>query len=281
MRAETIRVGNVEILPLQDAAATAPCAALFPSVTKEQWEPHREHLHGDALTLSITSFLVRAGGKTMLVDTGIGNKNRPFFPNGRLPDALAEAGVRPGDVDVVLATHIHVDHVGWHTTPTDDGFVPTFLKARHVFTQAEWEYFTDPASEIPGGNQYVLDSVLPLRDRVEIDLVEVGPEHRLTDEITLLATPGHTPAHTSVAIASGGEAAMIWGDVCHHPAQVTELWSPLFDMNPTLAVATREKLLEKLERERTLVLAGHFAFPGMGRIVTVEGKRYWRAGLAG
>lgn len=278
MGAQSIRVGSVEVLPVLDATASAPCSVLFPHIEQEQWAPHDQYLDDGNLTISITSFLVRAGGKNILVDTGIGNKSRHLYPDGRLPDALTEAGVRPGEIDIVLATHIHVDHVGWHTTLREGGAIePTFPNAKHVFTKAEWDYFTDPEVSSMRRHEYVVDSVLPLEGRVDIDLIDVDSEHLLTDEITLLATPGHTPAHTSIAIASGGEAAIIWGDICHHPAQVTELWSPVFDMNPTLAQATRDKLLEKLERERTLVLAGHFAFPGMGRITKVEGKRYWQA----
>jgi glyoxylase-like metal-dependent hydrolase (beta-lactamase superfamily II) len=100
----------------------------------------------------------------------------------------------------------------------------------------------------------------------------------LTDEITLIPTPGHTPSHVSVAIVSAGEAAVIIGDVCHHPAQVTEGWSPLFDMNPVLAQESRERLMARIEGERMQVIAGHFPHPGFGRIVRAEGKRYFRAG---
>ena len=102
-------------------------------------------------------------------------------------------------------------------------------------------------------------------------------EHKLTDELTLLPTPGHTPAHISVAIVSAGEAGVIIGDVCHHPAQVSEGWSPVFDMNPALAMESREKLLQRIEDERMTVIAGHFPHPGFGRVVRVEGKRFWRA----
>ena len=276
MGEHVLRIGNVEVMALLDASASAPCQALFPNQTAEDWEPHRAELDADGKSfgLSISSFLLRSGGKTILVDTGIGAKNRPFFENGRLPDALADAGVALSDIDMVIATHIHIDHVGWHTTATPDGFAPTFPKANHVFNRAEFEYFTAPA--VAEKQPHVIDSVLPLRDVAEISLVD--GEHKLTDEITLLPTPGHTPAHMSVAILSAGEAGVIIGDVCHHPAQVTELWSPVFDMNPTLARESREKLLQKIEDERMAVIAGHFAHPGFGRIVRVEGKRYWRAG---
>ena len=275
MGRQVLQIGNVEITALLDTNAKAPCQVLFPNQTPEDWQPHSEYLEADgtSLELSISSFLVRSGGKTILVDTGIGAKDRPFFPNGRLPDVMADVGVAPADIDIVLATHIHLDHVGWHTTATDAGFKPTFPNATYVFNRAEFEYFTDPS--VAKDQPHVLDSVLPLRDVAEISLVD--GEHKLTDEITLLPTPGHTPAHVSVAILSAGEAGVIIGDVCHHPAQITELWSPVFDMNPALSRESREGLLQRIEDERMAVIAGHFAYPGFGRVIRVEGKRYWRA----
>jgi glyoxylase-like metal-dependent hydrolase (beta-lactamase superfamily II) len=272
-----IRIGNVEIVPLLDASAEGGCRTLFPDVPDEAWAPYHDSLvhNGQRVQISISSFLVRSGGKTILVDTGIGAKNRPFFPNGRLPEAIAEAGVKLAEIDVVLATHIHIDHVGWHTTEHDGAFLPTFPNATHVFNRDEWAYWTAPDVANAPANAYVVDCVLPLEGVAEIALVD--GEHKVTDDLTLLQTPGHTPAHISVAIVSGGEAAVIIGDVCHHPAQVTEGWSPVFDMNPALAQASREKLMQKIEDERMTVIAGHFPHPGFGRIVRTEGKRYFRA----
>ncbi len=277
MGASAIRIGNVEIVPLLDATAEGGCRALFPSVPDEAWAPYKDSLvhNGHRLPIAISSFLLRSGGKTVLVDTGIGAKDRPFFPNGRLPDAMAEAGVNPDDIDIVLATHIHIDHVGWHTTARDGAFVPTFPKATHVFNGDEWAYWTAPAVAHAAANAHVVDCVLPLEGVADISLVD--GEHQLTDELTLLQTPGHTPAHISVAIMSAGEAGVIIGDVCHHPAQVTEGWSPVFDLNPVLSGESREKLLARIEADRMTVIAGHFPHPGFGRIVRTEGKRYWRA----
>ncbi len=277
MAANTIRIGDVEIMSLLDAAATPPRHALFPNQTPEDWEPHKEYIgpDGKSIDLAISSFLVRSGGKTILVDTGIGAKDRPYFPNGRLPEAIVDAGVALAEIDVVMATHIHLDHVGWHTTALGDGFVPTFPMATHVFNRAEFEYWTAP--DVARAEAHVKDCVLPLIDVAEISLVD--GEHKLTDEVTLLPTPGHSPSHVSVAILSAGEAGVIIGDVCHHPAQVTDLWTTVFDMNPALARESREKLLQRIEDERMTVIAGHFAHPGFGRIVRIEGKRYWRAGL--
>jgi glyoxylase-like metal-dependent hydrolase (beta-lactamase superfamily II) len=275
MATAPLRIGNVEIVPLLDSSIVAPCRLLCPDSTPEQWLPYRGLLDesGNNLTLSISSFLVRANGKTVLVDTGIGAKDRGGVPNGRLPDAITEAGVARDEIDVVMATHIHVDHVGWHTTKRGDALVPTFPKATHLFAQSEWDYFTRP--DVAAKAPWVTDCVLPLRDTAEIKLVD--SEYRISDDLTLVPTPGHTPGHVSLAILSAGEAGIIWGDVCHHPIQVAELWSPPFDLNPALARETRDSLLQRIEDERMMVIAGHFAHPGFGRIVRVEGKRSWRA----
>jgi glyoxylase-like metal-dependent hydrolase (beta-lactamase superfamily II) len=278
MTDSTLRIGNVTITALIDTRTKGPCERLFPGVPSGAWGPHREHLIDEppCVPITITSYLVRSAGQTILVDTGIGAKDRALARNGRLPDAIAEAGVRLEEIDVVLATHIHIDHVGWHTTARGEAYVPTFENARHVFNRAEWDYWTQPDVAQARGNEYVVDCVLPLEGAAEIDLVD--GEHRLTDELTLLPTPGHTPAHIAVAITSAGEAGVIIGDVCHHPAQMIETgWQPVFDMNPLLASQSRAALMQKIEDERMVVAAGHFAHPGFGRLVRIDGHRTWRS----
>jgi glyoxylase-like metal-dependent hydrolase (beta-lactamase superfamily II) len=271
-----LKVGNVEIMAILDASASAGASMIFPSISKEQWAPWGEYARGPDLTLSLsmTSFLVRASGHTILVDTGMGAKDRPYFPKGRLLEALEEAGVRPGDVDIVVVTHIHVDHVGGHTVREGDAWVPAFPKAKHIFAQKEWEYWTQPEVANAPANPFVVDCVLPLDGKADIDLV--AGDYNVTDEITMLPTPGHTPAHSSFMISSGGESAVILGDVAHFPMQVTEGWGGIFDLDPAKAAETREALMDRLADEGHLLVAGHFPFPGFGRVVRVDGRRYWR-----
>jgi glyoxylase-like metal-dependent hydrolase (beta-lactamase superfamily II) len=275
-----MKIGNVEVMALVDCEAKAPCSALFPSITADAWQPYREFLTDDCMHMQMTipTFIVKAGGKTILIDSGVGAKDRGWLPNGRLPDVLKEINVRPDDIDIVMATHIHIDHVGWHTTADGAGWRPTFPNARHIFAKDEFDYFTQP--EVANSPQvpWVNDCVLPLVDKVTIELVD--SEQKITDEIVLIPTPGHTPAHSAIAITSGGESAVIIGDVCHHPAQMMETsWSPIFDLNPVLAAESREKLMLRIERDQMRVIAGHFAHPGFGRLVRVDGKRTWVPGL--
>ena len=272
----TMTVGNLEIVSLLDSSFDAPCAGLFPKVPAEAWNDHAEHVTDGKLKVSISSFVVRGGGKTVLVDTGLGKKDRGFFGNGRAMDSLAGLGVRPDDVDLVLATHIHIDHVGGHTVVAGEGYAPAFPKARYVFTRAEWDYWTAPDVASAPGNPYVRDSVLPLDGAADVELVD--GEHRLSDEIALIPTPGHTPAHTSFLVSSGGEAAVILGDVAHSPVQVTETsWHDAFDLDPEKAAVSRERIFDRIEREGWRVAGGHFPHPGFGRVVRVENKRYFRA----
>ena len=260
-----LRIGNVEIMALIDAEAKAPCSMLFPAVTPEQWSAHSEYLVDDCrnMQMTIPTFVVRSGGKTIVIDTGIGAKNRTAFPNGRLPDALAEAGVRPEDVDVVMATHIHIDHVGWHTVAQGDGFVPLFPNATHVFHRPEYEFFTqDPqASKLP----WVPDCILPLEGKVEISLVD--GEHHLTDDLTLMPTPGHTPGHVAFAFGRGRDDAVFSGDLMHSPLQARypEL-SAKFDVDQAQAATTRRGFLERYCDTDTLCCTAHFPSPSAGKI---------------
>jgi glyoxylase-like metal-dependent hydrolase (beta-lactamase superfamily II) len=119
MGSNTIRIGKVEIMAVADAAGLeAPCAAMFPAIQEGEWAPYQEFLSDDckSMKMAITTYVVRSAGKTILIDTGIGAKDRPFFPKGRLPEALADAGVKTDAIDIVANTHMHIDHVGWHTT---------------------------------------------------------------------------------------------------------------------------------------------------------------------
>src|SRR6185295_15252274 len=130
-------------------------------------------------------------------------------------DDLAKAGFAADDVDAVLCTHMHVDHVGWNTRLVDGAWRPTFSRARYLFGRTEYDHWQ--AAGDPGERQVIADSVQPVIDAGLADWVE--SDHAVTPEVRLEPTPGHTPGHVSVRIRSGGEEAVITGDLVHHPIQ--------------------------------------------------------------
>src|SRR4051794_38001517 len=133
MAENTVQVGRVSVRALQDVRQPARPSIMFPMSTPEKLEPFRQFINERGhFAVNIGSFAVRSSGKLILVDTGIGNKNRASYRNGTLPDALQEAGIAPDDVDIVLITHLHIDHVGWNTVEQDGRFVPFFKRARYV-----------------------------------------------------------------------------------------------------------------------------------------------------
>jgi len=164
----------------------------------------------------------------------------------------------------VLCTHLHVDHVGWNTMRVDGRWVPTFPNARYLFGRSEWEHWS---RELPGPDRDARDdSVRPVLDSGLADLVATN--HRITGEVSLQPTPGHTPGHVSVCIASRGEAAVITGDLMHHPVQCAEPdWANRFDVDPHAARRTRRAFLERCSNRPVLVLGTHFATPTGGHIV--------------
>jgi glyoxylase-like metal-dependent hydrolase (beta-lactamase superfamily II) len=277
MANHTIRVGDVEILSLSDGMLEFDLCNFFPTIPQEHWHPYTSHLTAEQkVRFNLGSFLVRADGRTILVDTGLGPKpaDMPEAPWGQLLHDFTAHGVRPEDIDMVVMTHLHRDHVGWNLLSQDGKSTPTFPNARYWMSATDWEACHQPEVQkdrFPNAPS----CVWPL---AELGLMELmAGEHPLTRELTALPTPGHTPGHMSILITSQGERALILGDVAHNPAQVHETdWVSRADMDPEQTKTTRRALMERLEREGMVVAAGHFPAPGFGKIVRLEGRRYWQ-----
>lgn len=275
MSDEQAQVGNVTIMAVQDTGLSGSPALMYPGVAAEAWQPWSHYLNPRGnVRLSIGTFVVRSAGKTVLVDTGLGERRRPGYPEGNLLANLRSAGVQPEDVDIVINTHLHLDHVGWNMVEREGGRVPTFPNARYLIVRDEWQFFS--TNEAFNTADYMTECVLPLAESGQLDLVE--GEAQVTPELRLVPAPGHTPAHACVAIVSGNERAMILGDLAHHPVQLTETaWEMAFDMDKALAVASRARIAERLEEERSLTIGGHFPAPGFGRLLRLDGRRTWQA----
>jgi len=223
----------------------------------------------DALTISFHALLVDAPGLRVVVDTCIGN-DKPRKELGCqalstqfLEDMIA-AGWPPESVDVVVCTHLHVDHVGWNTRLQDGKWVPTFPGARYLIWREEHRHWS--VDEDPDQQAVLGDSVQPIFDAGLADMVEM--DHRLSPEVRLSPTPGHTPGHVSVVIESRGETAVITGDALHHPCQIGHPeWCPPFDVDPALSHPTRRALLSDAADKSVLLIGTHFAAPTAGRIV--------------
>jgi len=232
---------------------------LAPHFVDENWE---------ALA-SVHALIIESRGQRIMVDTCIGNDKHNMLPawsnrQGPFLQDLASAGFEPDTMDTVLCTHLHVDHVGWNTTMKDGKWVPTFPKADYLFGKKEMEHWTANADNT---QQTVLnESVRPILDAGLETLVET--DHKLTDEVWIEPTPGHTPGHVSVCIKSGDAEAYITADLLHHPSQIAHPnWSCTFDSDAKQAIETRKKFLEKFADTPTLIFGTHFATPSAGHVI--------------
>ncbi|HEV2649723.1 MAG TPA: MBL fold metallo-hydrolase [Rhizomicrobium sp.] len=222
----------------------------------------------DAMLLSIHALLVEAPGLKLVVDTCIGNdKNRGLLRGQMLQTDflkhIAEAGFPRESVNAVVCTHLHVDHVGWNTMKVGDKWVPTFPNARYLIGKTEYEHWI---GETEGETAEIMtDSVKPIFDAGLAQTVEM--DHRVSPEIRLVPTPGHTPGHVSVMIESKGQSAVITGDMIHHPSQFAHPdWMSLFDSDQSAANARRHTMFEQWADKPILVIGTHFAAPTAGHV---------------
>ena len=269
------RIGNAEIVALQDSWTSVDPVAYFPSVSPDVWADYRQFLQEDGrLLLNFGVWLIHSNSETILVDTGCGWRpapnNREVAPP-QLPVVLQEAGLGVQDIDVVVFTHLHWDHTGWNTIDEDGEPTPLFPTARHVMQRVEWDFWSQGSAERKA--QVRFDDVLaPIAAAGLIDLVE--DEYAVTPDVVTLPTPGHTPGHVAFVVGTGNDRAYLIGDAAHFPVQVSEPgWSPAADLDPQQSARTREALWDRIETEGALVASGHFPFPGLGMVDTRDGRR--------
>lgn len=276
----THRLGNLFLRVLTDGRYFQDAGAVFGIVPKVMWERLGIELNErHQMALGLNSLLLSSQGKTILIETGVGEKERPRaqstpLEQGNLLDELRAAGVAPEDVDVVINTHLHADHCGWNTRRGADGeYVPTFPRARYLIQRGEWEAATHPNERTRA--TYLAENMQPLLDAGRVELVD--GETRVTDEVTIIPTHGHTADHASVVLASGGETAIYIGDMVQHPAQLERAaWVSSFDTYPLEAMETKKAVVARAIDERQLVVAVHCDFPGLGYMTeTADGKRRW------
>jgi glyoxylase-like metal-dependent hydrolase (beta-lactamase superfamily II) len=256
-------VGDLRIDPVADGMARVVPSEAYTGTDDEAWAPHREFLAADGrLELELGGFLVRGGGRTVLVDCGLGPIVRGDFHGGRLLESLAALGVRPADVTDLVFTHLHFDHVGW---ATQKGEI-VFPNAVPRCDRRDWEHFVTGAD---GGARRKLG---PLSDRV--DFWEAGSP--LLPGIDILHAPGHTPGSTIVVASSCGERALLLGDVVHCPVELLdEEWAGMGDVDPALAQRTRAALIREIEGSAVPAAAAHFPGLRFGRLLRGEGRRRW------
>ncbi len=274
------RIGEVEVWrilemvgPFREATTLFPTAGPDVARIMEDIAPGQIEQGSGRVILPIQGYLLKTPDHVVLVDTCVGNhKTFPSFEpwnrreDGRFMAALAAAGVRPAEVDYVMCTHLHVDHVGWNTRLVDGRWVPTFSNARYLFPARDVARFG--AEPMP----FYTESVLPVIAAGQAE--EVGSDHGIGDCLTLIATPGHSPGHVSVLIRSGGAEAIITGDALHTTPQCRfPDWHFCYDADPEQAVASRRALLERASESGARVLGTHFLLPSIGR-VKAEGEGF-------
>jgi glyoxylase-like metal-dependent hydrolase (beta-lactamase superfamily II) len=261
------KVGQVKITKVVELETVGSTRFILPLASNEQirklpWLiPHFATEEG-RLKMSIHSLVVETPTRRIVVDTGLGNDKEgrgvPTWNNRKGPylETMAAAGFPPQTIDTVLCTHLHVDHVGWNTRLVDGRWLPTFPNARYLFGRTEYEHWRDH-SDTEDKIAVFKDSVQPIVDAGRAELIP--SDARLTEEITLLPTPGHSPGHMSILIKSGGEEALLAGDVAHHPCQMAHLaWSSTADSDPAQSPVTRRALFSRFADTPTLVIGGHF-----------------------
>lgn len=257
-----------------------PAEFLFPAVPSGFLAANRALLpqwsieeSGERIYLSFQSFLVRHAGLVILVDSCNGNhKHRPDMPRWHQTEfpwlgRLAEAGIRPQDVDIVVCSHLHADHVGWNTRLEGGRWVPTFPNARYIISEVElahWQgvHAADPLRLVNHGSYQ--DSVLPV---IEAGLVHAVPANfglsrDVEENISLEPAAGHTPGHVHLVMRARGQEVIYSADTIHHPMQLIDPRLHLADGDALQAFQTRIALIERCAGTGAMLMPAHFEYPG-------------------
>lgn len=270
--ADRTRLGNAVLTRVLETSFE-PGVDMFGDTPDAAWSENADLLVPTFLNpdtrrwrVAIQTWVIDVDGLRVLVDTGVGNgRQRPIPVLNNLDtgflDALTAAGVTPDSVDVVLNTHLHTDHVGWNTTASDDGWVPTFPNARYLLPEADFRHFGPDGAGCDDAARVVFDdSVAPVYEAGQVELF--GGEQQLSESVWLRPAAGHTPG-SSVLWLDAGRPAVFVGDLTHCPIQIPRPSDPCaFDVDAAAATATRKRVFTEAARRRAAVIPAHY--PGHG-----------------
>ena len=255
------KVGSGEIAALIDTSFAFPVHNVYPNVSDASQRFAGLLTDQGDLPMICACFLLRAEGRTILVDTGYAEAGQ-----AQLLSEIAAVGSQPDEIDTVVFTHLHPDHTAWNINRSTGR--PTFARARYLVPQADWEYFRSQESD------HFQRDLAPLATAGQLD--DFTGEHSLSPFLTILPTPGHTPGHSSLVVSSGSVHGFILGDVLLSPLDVLDATlANGFDVDGAQARATRQTVLTRLEASGELVASSHLA-PGLGRVIASDDGRAWQ-----
>ncbi|MGC0317379.1 MBL fold metallo-hydrolase [Kitasatospora acidiphila] len=286
---QSMMLGDVEVIRVVEwQGPYMSVRALVPGFPAERWQDNEGWLapdhwvpDGDQAIVALQTWVLRSGGRTVVVDTGVGNgRERPSSPTfhhwqGDFLGRLAQAGVRPEEVDVVVNTHLHVDHVGWNTMDAAGEWVPTFPNAEYLMPAAD-DFHYGPDNAYGNGRRVddrliYQDSIAPVHRAGQSVLWDGS--HRIDEHLSLESAPGHTPGSSVLRLESGGDRAVFVGDLLHSPVQIlAPSCSSCLCLDPAGAATSRRRVLERAADLRELVIPAHFGGTGAVEVRRAGGE---------
>lgn len=271
-----MKLGRFEIFPLTDGQLKLDGGAMFGVVPKALWEKYHPADEQNRIRLELGVLLIKARGKTILVDTGIGNKCNPKFTEiygverrPTIEQSLAKCGLSSDDIGLVINTHFHFDHAGGNTRRDANGKIEaTFPKATYFIQKGEWEDAMHPNERTRGS--YLLENyeVLPQNGRLDL----LNGDSEILKGISVIRTPGHTAHHQAVFVESEGEKAIFLGDLIPTVSHIPLPYIMAYDLFPLTSIETKRMILEQAAEEHWLLIFQHDPKIRMGRLKKKSGR---------